>query len=175
MITRQGFTIIEMLIAFSIIAILVTLGTSAYSKMNDRQVLISSGQTLESAIRDAQSRAYTGELVCGAGGCTCSDTSQALSGWLVDLRTMQIRGICTTTTQTFSPRSLAFPSGIQISPYPGSPTGYLFRNQPVGVSTGGTICISKSGLSNMYYVVNISQSGLISDRQGIVNSCAPGP
>lgn len=56
---RQAFTLIELLVVISIVALLTSFSAAAFSTFNRRQRLDQAEKTLDSVIRDAQTRALS--------------------------------------------------------------------------------------------------------------------
>ena len=63
-VTRLGYTLIEIMLAISLSAVLVTLGTNAYLKSAKRQAVKSGTDTLLATLSTAQKKANTGEKDC---------------------------------------------------------------------------------------------------------------
>lgn len=61
---KKGFTIIELLIVMSIIAVLIALGISAYSQGRDRQSGKAAGERIMSILSDNQKKANIGDKNC---------------------------------------------------------------------------------------------------------------
>jgi prepilin-type N-terminal cleavage/methylation domain-containing protein len=57
---KKGFTLVEILIVFSIMAILATTTVGVYKSWQNRNVLSSAKQTVSQALREAQALASTG-------------------------------------------------------------------------------------------------------------------
>jgi len=173
----KGFTLIEILVTTVVILILLGISLAGYASFNQRQILISAGQTMKNIIRDAQSRAYNNETDCGVCDCSVSASSN-LVGWYVDFTTAQIYGQCKIgiETNTFSPnpsevgKNFGLSTEILVTPYLTPPTQLLFKSYPPSVSQPATICLSKSNLSGFYYKIKVNEAGDISD-EGIIASC----
>lgn len=93
---KQGFTMIELVIATAILLSLVGFGTSSYINFNERQILEQAGKTLKNNLRLAQQNAITG--VKDEGLCNPSGTeNRTLTGWCmspVDAATYRWYGVC---------------------------------------------------------------------------------
>lgn len=170
--SQSAFTLIELVVSMAVIFILVGLSFAGYASLNQRQILISAGQTLKNVIRDAQSRAYNNEIDCNICNCTINQTANFV-GWYVDFGSKTIYGQC--GTSSFGPpRSFNLSDEIIITPYltpPATPpVKLLFKNSPPGVSQGATICLSKSNLGN-FYTIRVSSAGVVSDDGGLVAVC----
>lgn len=62
--TFNGFTLIELMIAITIISIMVSLGLGAYGKARERQIGVSAGEQIITLLQSAQSDARTGKKDC---------------------------------------------------------------------------------------------------------------
>src|SRR3989344_8320932 len=120
----SGFSLIEILIAVSIITLLLGIGIASYLSFNDRQKLKAAGLNLKNTLREAQSKAFTGEKDCSV--CNCERSSQpdptldySLVGWRVDFfgNNYTVKGTCQDlndppTFYTFSQSSVNLPSDV---------------------------------------------------------------
>lgn len=61
---KKGFTLIELMIAITIISILVALGLSAYGKARDRQIGVSASETIMSVLQQNLGEASVGKKDC---------------------------------------------------------------------------------------------------------------
>lgn len=171
---EKGFTIIELLVCAAVIFLLLGFAFAGYARLNQRQILISSGLTMKNIIRDVQSKAYNGELDCGADRCDCSPTSSSsLRGWYVDFDSRQIYGECVSSVLpnppiTFSPRPFSLSAEINVTPYITPPaTKIMFRYHPPGVDKSAVICLSNKNLDPLssFYAIQVTEAGEISDSE----------
>ncbi|OGG15589.1 hypothetical protein A3D77_02735 [Candidatus Gottesmanbacteria bacterium RIFCSPHIGHO2_02_FULL_39_11] len=173
----KGFSFVEILVVTGVISILVGVSVAGYKQFNERQKLIAAGQEMKNIIRDAQSRAYTGEIDCSDLACGCMSTSfgydpssSYLTGWRVDFNGRTIEGVCT-NGNTFSQKtfdSFSLSPEVTIAQHPGpNPTGVLFRPFPSSVSNEATVCIRSDGLSDQEYAITVRDGGTITDSGGL--------
>jgi prepilin-type N-terminal cleavage/methylation domain-containing protein len=86
-----GFTIIELLVTISIIAILFGLGAAKYNEFNRRQIIAQAANELKSNLILAQDKALSGEKDCRVSKCGGNDgvcgtndaNERSLEGWFV--------------------------------------------------------------------------------------------
>lgn len=172
--TVGGFTLIEILVAIGILAILMALSISGYSSLNQRQTLLSAGQTMKNIIRDAQSRAYSGELDCSIGACDCTvGSASSLKGWYVDFVGKQIYGECQTAlgpTITIMPKAFVLPTEVTVVPHATPPDRLLFQSYPPSADKQATVCLSQNGVTGNYSIY-INNAGQISDNSVLVPTC----
>lgn len=114
---RLGYTLVELMIVISIVAILITFGVSAYGKARDRQIGQAAGETIVRVMQENQKTAGIGKKDCvgkfiGQRVITSAPniiTSQSIcesgDGILIETKIPNINSI-TTATITFRPLSL---------------------------------------------------------------------
>lgn len=156
----SGYTFIEVLVSVAVIFIVISITFAGYARLNQRQNLISSGQTMKNILRDAQARVYNSEINCDPGG--------NFIGWYADFTSKSIYGKC--DSNSFSEKTFSLPDSISIAVTPGvSPI--LFRSLPRGVDNNYTVCLWDGNLSDNFYQIRINQSGEIVDSDGLIPSC----
>ncbi|MBI2616829.1 hypothetical protein HYW55_01690 [Candidatus Gottesmanbacteria bacterium] len=168
-----GFTLIELIVSISVIFILVGMTFAGFASLNQRQTLLSSGQTVKNMLRDAQSRAINGEVDCSV--CNCSQGSTILSGWYADFDSRTIYGKCGTNVFPTAGQPFGVSVEITIVPHLTPPTVLTFKSYPPGTDQKATICMSQTNLADQYYVIRVGQGGEISDDGRLVASCEPTP
>lgn len=166
---NSGFTIIELIVSISIILLITSLSYAGYASLNKRQEVLSSGQTMKNILRDAQSRAFNGEINCNL--CDCQATGgQILTGWYVDFSAKEIYGQC--EPLIFDRTAFGLPPEINIIIDPVTINGILFTADPPGADENVTICLSHSLLpAGFYYKINVNRAGDISDSSALISSC----
>lgn len=165
--SQKGFTLIELLVSIIILTFLIGGSIAGYTRLDQRQTLISAGQTMKNIIRDAQSRAFSGEIDC----TVCNCTGPSLTGWYVDFSTKQIYGQC--GSSSFTARPFGLTSDIVITPYITPAVKLLFRDNPPTSDQKATICVSDVNMPSTYYVIYINRAGVVSDTGSLINSCVP--
>ena len=169
--SRIGFTLIEILIAVTILAILMSLSFAGYSKLNQRQKLVTAGETLKSLLRDAQSRAFNKEVDCNV--CTCSlGGSSSLIGWYADFSATErkIYGECQGDI-IFGEKSFGLSDEIVIGVVPVNANPLLFRYNPPSTDNDVTICLNLQNDANNYYLIRVNRAGSVSDAGDLVGAC----
>lgn len=155
--TRTGFTLIEILVAVSIIGILTTIGISSYSNFNEKRKVRRAAEELKIYIRLAASKAINNEKDTRAGYCDSDD--KVLSGWFVDLANKKIYGMCGNTTECdyldvdgteFGEKS--FNKGEDISPS----STFCFYPLAGGTNLPGTLTITIGGAGGETLTVDVS-------------------
>lgn len=167
----SGFTFIEIIISVAVIFIIISITFAGYARLNQRQTLISGGQNMKNILRDAQSRAYTGEIDCVVCNCSVGSSTNTV-GWYVDFLNQKIYGNCGVGDEFDFPnpkKEFGLSNDITIDAVPVSKI--LFRSKPLGVDSAVTVCLSLNNLSNNYYKITVGQSGEISDSGGLVSAC----
>lgn len=150
---KNGFTLIEILVVTTILALLIGGSIAGYSRFNEKQKLVQAGGTMKNVLRDAQSRAFTGEY---AG---CPTPPNALKGWQVDFNNNSISAVCTTPTALQPTIKYDLRAVVTVS---ANPTGILFTSFPKGATTA-TVCLSQSGITPPAYKITVDGSGTIND------------
>lgn len=150
---KHGYTLIELLIVFSIIGILLGVGIVAYNDFNKRQTLKGAALTLKNDLRAAQNKALAGEKP--PGGCT------VLDGYEVGFTATgySFRAKCSPGPSYGTATTVNLPTGVNLTI---SPAGsVLFKVLSQGVDAGRTICLSGF---NRTYKLSVTTSGELKDE-----------
>jgi prepilin-type N-terminal cleavage/methylation domain-containing protein len=147
---KIGYTLIELLVVISIIAILISVGISAYTKAQARQIGSSAREQILSILQANQKIANVGQNSCGEGnkflGQTVTFTppniitTQNVCETPINAVTLPaVAGITFSSTYTLTFDSVG--SGVEVSPDP--------------------LVVTFSTPNNISYSINISSSGTI--------------
>lgn len=140
---RSAFTIIELLIAMSIMVLLFGIGVAKYVSFNQSQTIKQAAQKLKSDLRVVANKAITGEK----NGCG------TLDGYQVSFISGQYSISSACSGGTFiAVNAVNLPTGVSFNPLP-SPV--LFKVLGQGVSSATTITLSGFGRTEIV-TVNIS-------------------
>jgi len=88
--SQLGFTLIEIMVAITILALLFGTGMVAYLKFNDNQTVIVTGQQVQLMLRTAQKKARVGDK---PSGCSILQGYQ-LTGSTVPYAVIQLDAVC---------------------------------------------------------------------------------
>jgi len=174
---RVGYTLIEVLVVVFIILLLTGGSLAAFGTFSKSSTLKQSGLNLKNTLREAQSKAFTGEKDCTRCNCTDNDPTDdyTLIGWRVNFSdtSYTIYGTCKNPLPTpsyypFPTKTISLPSDIII---PTSVPKYVeffyypkMANRP---DDNGNICLKQG---SDYYKLYIEQSGNIVDS-GVQSVC----
>ncbi len=156
-----GFTLIELIIAMSIMGLLVGAGAVSYRDFNRRQLLRSAALNVKNTFRDIQSKAINGQKPVGV-ICT------TLLGYEVSFtaQSVQWRAQC---SNGFGPtESYILPSRITVVQ---QPPPVVFQVLDRGISQVTTVAL---GGFDKVYEMTITQTGEIQDSD-IISNWSPRP
>lgn len=92
---RRGFTLLEVLVAATIISLLSGISLVGYNRFQERQQLNAAKEQLRNDLRLTQQKALAGEKPAG----WCAAAGQTLTAWrlaFISATVYEIRGICST-------------------------------------------------------------------------------
>lgn len=151
---NSGFTLVELLIATSIMGILFSLGMAQYMKFNRQQVLDQAVLELKTNLHHAQNMALAGKKEC---------TEGAFDGILVkaiDDERYQISSSCNKGAQTTEIGEYKVPQGIRRTGGLEDP-GILFKPLTGGTNLSDDETITLTFRSEMTGEVKVTPSGKI--------------
>lgn len=149
---QRGFTLIEMLVAITIMLLLFGIGIVSYLRFDSRQQLIQAGEELKSDLRIAQARARTGDR---PDGC---DRLLAYEVAFTSDQTYEVREICEPPITSVRSEGV-FKRGVRISAIPASPIA--FRSVHGGVDNPQTFELVLDS-SDLRWQVSVTAGGEIS-------------
>jgi len=158
----SGFTLIELMVVVSLIAIMFSIGLASYNTFNRNQILQQAAEETRSNLRLAQNYALVGQKPAGCAGLTLKGYN-----FVTTVHTYSINAVCSDDSISGPIKTVDLSSkNISISVNPNPPATIVFLVLARGVDTGNvqdkTITLSTpSGLNR---VIEISTEGVIKLR-----------
>jgi len=158
----EGFTLIEMIVAVTIMLVLLGITIIGYTSYNDRQKVKQAALTLKSDLRMARTNATSGKKPL-----SCNAFDETFTGYKVifTLSSYTVVPLCSLGEITEEKVEVTLPSGVSFDPVP-----YTFTYYPLikGVSTPpSTICLTTGTCNDPnFYSVTLTidpLSGEVSD------------
>lgn len=155
-IDSQGFTLLEMMVVVSIMALTAALSVAGFGDFNNRQRVKQAALTLKNNLRSAQTKASTGRK---PSGCT------KLSGYQINFPSetqYMISPVCTPEGVLAADTTIILPTSVTFSPVPSSFT--------YGVLTAGIIdipaerLITLQGVGSIASTITVSPSGEVTSQ-----------
>lgn len=158
--SQKGFTLIELIVVFSIIAILSVIGVAAFVNYSRVQTLESASSDLVSALLVAKSRALS--QVKPTSQAPQCDSSSVLNGYNVVLNVSSnsyvLNVVCSNFTYAITTNTL--PKNVTFSPSPTS-TILFFPIISSGVQGYGTIYLSAYGSTK---TITVDPTGVVETK-----------
>lgn len=163
---NSGFTIIELIIVFSIMAIISTVGIASFQAYSNSQKLRTTTLDIKTMLNQARSlslsqnnvcavgssfQGYAVELCCTNGGINCPPNCTAGNDYEID-------SICSSTYGTIAGSGKKLPSGVTIDSST-SQRSYQFIPITGGIVKGGQIVLD--GANNATQTITVTSSGII--------------
>lgn len=153
---KHGYSLIEVLVAVTIISVLTGSSLVGYNRFQGRQGLKSAGEQLVSDLRLTQQKALSGEKVRG----WCQGAGESLTGWrlvFTSSTAYDIRGVCSSAATTID-KSNTLPNSVTKSGG-GSAVDFAAVN---GTTTDNGFVLSRQlGTSVSQITVTTTSAGLI--------------
>jgi prepilin-type N-terminal cleavage/methylation domain-containing protein len=159
----RGFTLIEIIVVFSILAIISSVGIASFSKYTDSQKLQGANLQVRTLLSEARSKSLSQSSTCvsntvfqgyavkicnGPGNPTCT----AGNDYELDI-------ICSGTYTVVSETGGVFPSGISVDSSTTNPSMFVFIPITGGVSQSGQIVLD--GANSAKKTITITSTGVI--------------
>jgi type IV fimbrial biogenesis protein FimT len=161
--THEGFTLIEIMVALAIVAILMSIAVPSFRNASLSSQLRSVANNLVASATVARSEAFkrnaTMTLCVSTNGTSCSTTANWEQGWIV-----------TTGTAVIATQS-AIPAGYKVN---AASSVKSFQFQPTGASTTAstlTICRVTPDVGSQERIVAINAAGKVSVRTTNTGTC----
>lgn len=149
----RAFTLIEMLVAVSIAALILGMGMIAYSKVARKQSLDQTAAGVAQILTQARANALSGNKSIG---CT------TLSGWRVTFtaNNYTLREVCSAGAASLQ-KTVPLPASITVTSFP-SPNPILFKVLNQGTTISGSTSITLTNSKDMTTKsVTVSKLGVI--------------
>ena len=158
----KGFTLIELVVVFSVIAVLSSIGIASFVESSRNATLQSAVNEVTSILNIAKSRALSQtkptDLVCGI------TSVDSLSGYRVNINTtkpnISLVAVCGITPDSIQGYQYSLPDGITL---PVGNDSYFFPVLTHGVDHSGLIIIK--GYGNKQTTITVNKSGVITTAQ----------
>ncbi|HUC94566.1 MAG TPA: prepilin-type N-terminal cleavage/methylation domain-containing protein [Candidatus Saccharimonadales bacterium] len=137
---RNGYTLIEILVALTIIGLLFSFGYVSFRDYSRRQAVSDAVKTIQGDLRLAEGDAITGQKPTG-----CNTTLDTFSFTIVSQWEYKIEGNCGITT--IPVKDVILPSGITISTPPALQFKVLGQGTNI-VGASWVITVSQTGTTN---------------------------
>jgi prepilin-type N-terminal cleavage/methylation domain-containing protein len=151
---QRGFTLVELIVAVSILLLITGAGIASYINLNDRQTLITTAKDLQSYMRAAQKKARAGDK---PSGCDTLNSyglvSAGASPTIVSLKAICDSGSFTSDTLTF-PASVTLQNALDME----------FLVLSGGVNNSGTVVLQGKTKT---YTFDVNAGGEITE--GVLN------
>jgi prepilin-type N-terminal cleavage/methylation domain-containing protein len=147
-IAQNGYTLIEILVALTIIGLLFGFGYASFRDFSRRQAVKDAAKIIQGDLRLAQENAISGLKPEGVGGCGTSNTLNSYGFRIVSASEYIIEANCGVTPAPFI-KDVNLPTGITIqTPLP-SVLEFKVLGQGTNVgSTNWTLTLIQSGTTN---------------------------
>jgi len=152
---KKGFTLLEVLVAATVISLLSGISLVGYNRFQERQQLASAKDQLRNDLRQTQQKALSGEKPAG----WCTSSGQTLAGWrllFASTTVYEIRSVCSDGSTvldksiTLAGNAAKSAGGNQIDfvPLIGSATDTTFTLQTITASGTwqATVSVTAAGL-----------------------------
>lgn len=163
---ERGFTILELIVVFSILAIISTIGIASFQKYGDSQKFRKTVLDIKTLLQKARSQSlsqinicaagttfqgYAVELCCQSGGLGCPPNCTTGNDYELD-------SVCSAAYTTVPGTGKKLPNGVAIDSST-SPRSFKFIPITGGVVQGGSIVLN--GANSTKQTITVTNSGII--------------
>ena len=148
---KNGYTLIELMIAMTIISIVVSMGISAYGRAQDKQIGQSAAEQIVSVLKENQTIASI-----GAKDCTGKFVGQQVS-IIADTNELSAKSLCDTNPPDGAIVTTSIPGILFTSSYT-----IIFNPLSLGAAlTSNPLQIAFKNVTGTIYSIRIHSSGTI--------------
>jgi prepilin-type N-terminal cleavage/methylation domain-containing protein len=151
---QAGFTLIEVMVATSIMMLMGVGGALTFRELNTRQTLVNSGQQVRDAFRTAQQRARAGEMPPGC------DQLQAYTVSTPGSSRVELVIAAECTSGTFERQRIRLPNGVQLA----QPVNMRMKVLNRGVDQSGPVILTAG---NHEFSFQVGAGGIVTS--GVLN------
>ncbi len=166
--SRTGFTLIEMMIAISIVLVLISISISRYVQYNQKQAARATVDRVRQVLEQAKANAISGKKdcgICGGANQKCDSivevpADRVLNGWRVQLvygatRSLTLDGLCGGVS--FLPKTDNFPGNFTFT----GTCGSITFNTTGGTNLGPASCFVRAAGGGITYQVTLTRDGAV--------------
>ena len=150
--TKAGFTLIELLVVVAIMMLIVGGGVVTYLGFNDKEIVLTNGEQVQSLMRTAQKRARVGDKPTGCGHLL----GYSIVVKVANLSQVLMQAVCDNNTYTTISNTL--PVGVTFQ----NPVNMTFGVLGSGVTGAGNVSI-RSSTSKWTFTFTVDPGGEITD------------
>ena len=152
---KNGYTLIEILVALTIIGLIFSFGYVSFRDFSRRQAVIGVAKTIQGDLRLTQGNAMTGQKPTG-----CNTTLDTFSFRVISSSNYAVEANCGSTS--ISVKDVTLPAGIVISTPTPNPLKFKILGQGTNIPQGGSAVITLTQTStNNSATVTVTSGGEI--------------
>ncbi len=153
LIKKNGFTIIELIVVFSIMAVLSTIGVASFVTYSRTQTLQQAANDLVTTLNTAKAKA-----VSQTAPDDCVAVSRGLNAYRVQILTSSYRLEAVCGGISYPITTISLPNGVSFDPST-TITAVSFKILTGGISGSGIIVLAATGVPNK--TITVTSGGLI--------------
>lgn len=158
-INNFGYTLVELLVALSIVGLLFSFGYVSFRDFSRRQALLGTAKKIQGDLRLAQQQALSGKKPSGV-NCDSPNQLESFSFNVYSTSSYRIEANC--TGGNLLVRDVELPEGVNITPPSVNPIKFKILGQGTNIASGSTttIAVAQTGSSDQT-VITITDGGEI--------------